>query len=104
MEILGLSEEPSSYGLAFRLGRSLLILERDDQATVDPVRRAPGWRYITLHVAETDTLHFDLRDKGEREGFAPVPIGEVARTSMILDPSGNWIELSRCASIVDSLS
>lgn len=36
--------------------------------------------------------------------FAPVTLGEVARISMILDPDGNWIELSRRASIVGSLS
>ena len=39
-----------------------------------------------------------------REGFAPVTLGDVARISMILDPDGNWIELSRRASIVGSLS
>ena len=36
--------------------------------------------------------------------LAPVTLGEVARISMILDPDGNWIELSRRASIVGSLS
>ena len=38
----------------------------------------------------------------EREGLAPVTLGEVARISMILDPDGNWIELSRRASIVEA--
>jgi catechol 2,3-dioxygenase-like lactoylglutathione lyase family enzyme len=103
-EILGFAEEPSSAGLAFRLGHSLLFLEEDSRATGDPVRQAGGWRYITMQVAEIDTLHADLRSKGVREGFAPVTLGEVARISMILDPDGNWIELSRRASIVGSLS
>jgi lactoylglutathione lyase len=49
-------------------------------------------------------VHDDLRGKGVREGFAPVTLGNVARISMILDPDGNWIELSRRASIVGSLS
>ena len=48
--------------------------------------------------------HERLRAKGVREGLAPVTLGEVARISMILDPDGNWIELSRRASIVGSLT
>lgn len=103
-EILGFAEEPSSTGLAFRLGDSLLLLEEDGCATIDPMRQARGWRYITLQIAEIDLLHADLRSKGVREGFAPVTLGDVARISMVLDPDGNWIELSRRASIVGSLS
>jgi hypothetical protein len=62
------------------------------------------WRYITLQIADIDTIHNDLRNKGVREGLAPVTLGNVARISMILDPDGNWIELSRRTSIVGSLS
>jgi len=103
-DVLGFTEEPSSSGLAFRLGDSLLLLKEDRGSTVDPVRQALGWRYITLQVVEIDGLHADLRRRGVREGFAPVTLGDVARISMILDPDGNWIELSRRASIVGSLS
>ena len=81
-----------------------MLLEEDPAATVDPVRQAAGWRYITLQIGDIDAVHDDLRSKGEREGFAPVTLGDVARISMILDPDGNWIELSRRASIVGSLS
>lgn len=103
-DILGFVEQPWSGGAAFRLGDSLILLEEDRAATVDPVRSASGWRYITLQVADIDAVHDDLRSKGVREGLAPVTLGEVARISMILDPDGNWIELSRRASIVGSLS
>jgi catechol 2,3-dioxygenase-like lactoylglutathione lyase family enzyme len=103
-DILGFSEQPWSGGPAFRLGDSLLLLEQDRGATVDPVRQASGWRYITLQIADIDAVHDDLRSKGVREGLAPVTLGNVARISMILDPDGNWIELSRRASIVGSLS
>jgi hypothetical protein len=44
------------------------------------------------------------RKQGRGEGLAQVTLGNVARISMILDPDGNWIELSRRASIVGSLS
>jgi catechol 2,3-dioxygenase-like lactoylglutathione lyase family enzyme len=102
--ILGFAEQTWPGGAAFRLGESLVCLEEDANATVDPVRGACGWRYITLQVADIDAAHRELLAKGVREGLAPVTLGEVARISMILDPDGNWIELSRRASIVGSVS
>ena len=103
-DILGFAEQPWPGGKAFRLGDSLVMLEEDSAATVDPPRQAPGWRYITLQIVDIDAVHSDLRSKGVREGLAPITLGNVARISMILDPDGNWIELSRRASIVGSLS
>jgi catechol 2,3-dioxygenase-like lactoylglutathione lyase family enzyme len=102
-DILGFAERDWPGGAAFRLGDSLVLLEEERTATVDPLRQARGWRYITLQVADIDAVHEELRNKGVREGLAPVTLGEVARISMILDPDGNWIELSRRASIVGSL-
>ena len=103
-DILGFAEQSGAGSLAFRLGDSLMLFEEDRAATVDPVRQAHGWRYITLQVADIDGIHGELRRKGVREGLAPTTLGEVARISMILDPDGNWIELSRRASIVGSLA
>ena len=103
-DILGFPEQSWSAGPAFRLGDSLIFLEEDRAATVNPIRQARGWRYITLQIADIDAVHDELRSKGVREGLAPITLGEVARISMILDPDGNWIELSRRASIVGSLS
>ena len=102
-EVLGFTEQTWSGGSAYRLGDSLLLLEQDCAAAADPVRQARGWRYITLQVGDIDAIHADLRGKGVREGLAPVTLGNVARISMILDPDGNWIELSRRKSIVGSL-
>ena len=103
-DILGFAEQSWSGGSAFRLGDSLILLKEDRAATVDPVRHASGWRYITLQIADIDAVHGELRSKGVREGLAPITLGDVARISMILDPDGNWIELSRRASIVGGLS
>ena len=103
-DILGFAEQPWSGGAAFRLGESLLLLGEDRAATVDPARQASGWRYITLQIADIDALHDGLRCRGVREGLAPITLGDVARISMILDPDGNWIELSRRASIVGNLA
>jgi catechol 2,3-dioxygenase-like lactoylglutathione lyase family enzyme len=47
-DILGFAEQQWSGGPAFRLGDSLVLLTEDRTATVDPVRQARGWRYITL--------------------------------------------------------
>jgi catechol 2,3-dioxygenase-like lactoylglutathione lyase family enzyme len=102
-DILEFAEQPWSGGYAFRLRDSLILLEEDPAATLDPTRDARGWRYITLQVTDIDAVHNDLLSKGVREGLAPVTLGEVARISMILDPDGNWIELSRRASVVGSL-
>jgi lactoylglutathione lyase len=103
-DILGFAEQDWPGGTAFRLGDSLVLLEEDSAASVDPPRQARGWRYITLQVADIDAVHDELRSKGVREGLAPITLGDVARISMILDPDGNWIELSRRASIVGSAS
>jgi catechol 2,3-dioxygenase-like lactoylglutathione lyase family enzyme len=102
-DILGFAERSWSGGPAFRLGDSLVLLKEDAAATIDPVRQAVGWRYITLQVTDIDAVHEELRSKGVREGLAPITLGDVARISMILDPDGNWIELSRRASVVGSL-
>jgi catechol 2,3-dioxygenase-like lactoylglutathione lyase family enzyme len=103
-DTLGFAEQSWSGGPAFRLGDSLILLQEDRAASIDPVRQARGWRYITLQVADIDAVHEELRSKGVREGLAPITLGDVARISMILDPDGNWIELSRRASIVGTLS
>jgi catechol 2,3-dioxygenase-like lactoylglutathione lyase family enzyme len=102
-DILGFAEQSWSGGPAFRLGDSLVLLKEDAAATIDPVRQAVGWRYITLQVTDIDAVHEELRSKGVREGLALITLGDVARISMILDPDGNWIELSRRASVVGSL-
>ena len=103
-DILGFPEQSWSAGAAFRLGDSLIFLDEDRAATTNPIRQARGWRYITLQIADIDAVHDELRSKGVREGLAPITLGDVARISMILDPDGNWIELSRRASIVGSPS
>jgi hypothetical protein len=98
---------PSSRGRAVRLSAWAIVCCFWKKT---PLRRsirfaqAAGWRYITLQIADIDAVHDELRRKGVREGLAPITLGDVARISMILDPDGNWIELSRRASVVGSLS
>ena len=53
---------------------------------------------------KVDEIHARTLAAGALEGLAPTTLGDVARISMILDPDGNWIELSQRASIVGTLT
>ena len=101
---LGLAEEAHPLGAAFRAGETRIMLEQDRDASIDPGMRGKGWRYITFQVFGVDEAHAAVLASGGREGLAPVTLGATARISMVLDPDGNWIELSQRASIVGSLT
>jgi catechol 2,3-dioxygenase-like lactoylglutathione lyase family enzyme len=103
-DILGLNEEASVTGTAFRAGESLIILEQTPDAPSDAQMAGPGWRYITFQVFKVDQEHARVLAAGGREAMAPITLGATARISMIRDPDGNWIELSQRASIVGSLT
>lgn len=102
-EALGLAEEPSATGAAFRAGESLILLEESPDAPSDAGMRGRGWRYITFQVFKVDEVHAQVLARGGREAMAPTTLGTTARISMVRDPDGNWIELSQRASIVGSL-
>jgi predicted enzyme related to lactoylglutathione lyase len=102
-EALGLPEEPSATGAAFRAGESLILLEESPDAPSDASMRGPGWRYITFQVFKVDEVHAEVLAKGGREAMPPTTLGTTARISMVRDPDGNWIELSQRASIVGTL-
>jgi catechol 2,3-dioxygenase-like lactoylglutathione lyase family enzyme len=103
-DALGLVEEAITGGAAFRAGESLIILEERPDTPLDAGRHGTGWRYITFQVFKVDEVHARTLAAGAREGLAPTTLGDVARISMILDPDGNWIELSQRASIVGTLT
>ncbi|MFN3521718.1 MAG: VOC family protein [Phenylobacterium sp.] len=102
-DALGLAEEPHDGGAAFRAGESLLILEPSSDAVAEAGFRGTGWRYITFQVFKVDAEHARILERGGREAVAPVTLGTTARISMVLDPDGNWIEISQRASIVGVL-
>jgi lactoylglutathione lyase len=101
---LGLAEETHPLGAAFRAGETRIILEQDRDVSIDPGIRGKGWRYITFQVFGVDEAHAAVLTAGGREALAPVTLGTTARISMVLDPDGNWIELSQRASIVGALT
>ena len=99
-----MTEEASTSGAAFRAGETLIILEQDRGVSIDPGIRGRGWRYITFQIFKVDDVHAEVLAAGGREALAPVTLGTTARISMVLDPDGNWIELSQRASIVGALT
>jgi catechol 2,3-dioxygenase-like lactoylglutathione lyase family enzyme len=103
-DALGLDEEAHRSGVAFRAGETLILLQQDRHASLDAGIRGKGWRYITFQVFRVDQVHAGVLAAGGREARAPVTLGTTARISMVLDPDGNWIELSQRASIVGTLS
>jgi catechol 2,3-dioxygenase-like lactoylglutathione lyase family enzyme len=103
-DVLGLAEEARMSGTAFRAGETLILLEQDRHANIDAGIRGKGWRYITFQVFKVDEVHAEVLAAGGREARAPITLGTTARISMVLDPDGNWIELSQRASIVGTLT
>jgi lactoylglutathione lyase len=103
-QVLGLPEEVRAIGVAFRAGETLIIMEEQSDAPLNSGRQGTGWRYITFQVFKVDEVHARILAAGGREGLAPTTLGTTARISMILDPDGNWIELSQRASIVGTLT
>ncbi|WP_271611488.1 VOC family protein [Bradyrhizobium sp. CCBAU 21360] len=100
---LGFSEISVAEGVGFRAGNSLLLLDQKLDVARNPGFEGKGWRYMTLQVFRVDDAHSLALLAGAREAMAPTTLGTTARISMILDPDGNWIELSQRASIVGSL-
>ena len=102
-DALGLAEESSRGGVAFRAGEGLLVIDQADDAPLEAPFEGGGWRYITFQVFGVDGEHAHVLAHGGREAMVPVTLGKTARISMVKDPAGNWIEISQRASITGSL-
>jgi predicted enzyme related to lactoylglutathione lyase len=100
---LGLQEMAYARGAAFRAGETVIILEEQRDTPVNPGFEGKGWRYITFQVFKVDDVHAGILAAGGVEALAPTTLGTTARISMVLDPDGNWIELSQRNSIVGNL-
>jgi catechol 2,3-dioxygenase-like lactoylglutathione lyase family enzyme len=103
-DVVGLKEQPYPFGAAFRAGDTVIFLEQQPGVVADAGVHGLGWRYITFQVFKVDEVHARMIAAGAREASAPKTLGTTARISMVLDPDGNWIELSQRASIVGTLT
>src|SRR4051812_13591471 len=101
--VLELEEQPTFDGAAFRAGETRLILKEQPDAPVESPCRGMAGATSPFRFSMSTKLTPRVLAAGGREGLAPVTLGKTARISMILDPDGNWIELSQRASIVGSL-
>jgi lactoylglutathione lyase len=89
----------------FRCGVSLVALRHDPSAPAPGLpMRAGGYRYTTVQVFDVVAEHAEILRRGGLEGAAPVKLGEVAYISFVLDPDGNWIEISQRKSLTGSLA
>lgn len=86
----------------FMVGSSGIRVREDPDATAGGLT-GPGLRYVTIQVPRADEAHARALAAGAGEGMAPRTLGSVARISFVVEPGGNWIELSQRASVVGSL-
>jgi lactoylglutathione lyase len=102
--IVGLPEQAYPLGAAFRAGDTVILSKQESGIVTDSGVHGLGWRYITFQVFKVDEVHARMIAAGAREASAPKTLGTTARISVLLDPDGNWIELSQRASIVGTLT
>jgi catechol 2,3-dioxygenase-like lactoylglutathione lyase family enzyme len=88
----------------FKWGTTLFFLTENTRHQYCRDMRGTGFRYITVQVHKVDEEHSGVLARGGVEGRAPVTLGKTARISFILDPDGNWIEISQRASLTGDLS
>lgn len=95
-----------AFGLAkagpqtVQFGPARLVFRTVTAAPPPPSLDGTGIRYLTFQVFDADSACQEAIAKGARLGREPISFGEVARFGFVLDPDGNWIELSARASIL----
>jgi len=99
-EVLGLE---ACGGNTYRCGDTRLTFHADPTATADPEWIGQGYRYLTVQVRDVEHEHRTALSRGGRQGAAPGNVGDVARISFLLDPDGNWLEVSQRASLTGPL-
>lgn len=86
-----------------RCGDSLLFVVAGPGGTDSDDFVGPNFRYLTVQIFDADEACEQIVARGGRLGRSPVSFGKVARFGFVLDPDGNWIEMSARASLTGSL-
>lgn len=86
-----------------RCGDSILFLDEVPDAPQDAGFLGRGYRYLTIQIFDCEAEHARILAAGGREGMPPRRMGDVAIFSMVMDPAGNWIEISQRASLTGPL-
>lgn len=82
-----------------RCGDSLLFVVEGEGGTETEDFVGANFRYLTVQIFDADAACEAIVARGGRLGRAPITLGEVARYGFVLDPDGNWIEISARASL-----
>lgn len=82
-----------------RCGDTLLWVSEGPGGSVTPEFIGRGYRYLTVQIFDADAELAGLLERGARLGQAAVNFGTVARYGFVLDPDGNWIEVSARTSL-----
>ena len=96
-EVLGLEKAGSA---SVRCGSGIVSFRTGEGPADGALLMGPGIRYLTLQVFDADEACAKVAAGGGRVSRAPVNFGDVARYGFVLDPDGNWIELSARASVI----
>jgi catechol 2,3-dioxygenase-like lactoylglutathione lyase family enzyme len=79
----------------YRLGESVILVERADAPLTEAPMNAKGYRYLTFGVVDCEQAHAQALAGGAREAAPVRAFGESVRFSLLRDPDGNWIELTQ---------
>ncbi len=88
---------------SFKAGEGVLLLAHDATVATNTPLWGRGWRYLTFQIFDARTEHAHVLANGGREGMPITRMGDIAIGSMVLDPDGNWIELSQRADLTGPL-
>lgn len=77
-----------------RCGDSLLFVVEGPGGAPTPSFIGPNFRYLTIQIYDCDAVCARVAGRGGAIGREPVTLKDVARYGFVLDPDGNWIELS----------
>ena len=82
-----------------RCGDTLLFIEKGHGGTRTSTFAGEGFRYLTIQVYDADKTCVEIKERGGQIGMQPISVGKIARVGFVLDPDGNWIEISARASL-----
>lgn len=96
---LGAMEFAAAGPNVARCGDTLLFVEKGPGGAPSENFIGPNFRYLTIQIFDADAECAAILARGGRLGHAPVNFGTVARYGFVLDPDGNWIEISARTSL-----
>ncbi len=96
---LGAMEFEAAAPRVARCGDTLLFVEKGPGGVPSAAFMGPNFRYLTIQIYDCDAECAAIVKRGGTLGASPVNFGTVARYGFILDPDGNWFEISARTSL-----